>query len=127
MPENRNTDIDNLEDIKLLVDEFYGKIRKDDLLGPIFNNVIQNNWSEHLKKMYKFWQTILLGDHTYYGSPFPPHAKLPIEKKHFDQWLSLFKETVDKNFKGELANKAKWQGERMAEMFQFKISYYQHR
>lgn len=126
MSENIKTDIETIEDIKSLVNEFYAKIKKDDLLGPIFNNIIQNRWSEHLEKMYKFWQTILLGEHTYYGSPFPPHAKLPIEKKHFDQWLNLFKETVDKYFIGEVANKAKWQGERMAEMFQFKISYYQN-
>jgi len=126
MSENIKTDIGTIENIKLLVNEFYAKIRKDDLLGPIFNNVIQNRWPEHLEKMYKFWQTVLLGEHTYYGSPFPPHAKLPIEKKHFDQWLNLFKETVDKYFMGEVANKAKWQGERMAEMFQFKISYNQN-
>ncbi|MGH2622736.1 MAG: group III truncated hemoglobin [Sphingobacterium sp.] len=125
MSEKSKTDINSITDIKLLVDEFYTKIQNDELLGPIFNKVIQNHWSQHLEKMYKFWQTILLGEHTYYGSPFPPHAKLLIEKKHFDQWLGLFKETVDKHFIGELANKAKWQGERMAEMFQFKISYFQ--
>jgi|SRR5690606_39195863 len=123
MSEKSKTDINSITDIKLLVDEFYTKIQNDELLGPIFNKVIQNLWPQHLEKMYKFWQTILLGEHTYYGSPFPPHAKLPIEKKHFDRWLGLFKETVDKHFIGELANKAKWQGERMAEMFQFKISY----
>lgn len=64
-------DILTIEDVKLLVDRFYEKIRVDELLGPIFNERIQNRWPEHLEKMYRFWQTVLLGEHTYFSSPFP--------------------------------------------------------
>ncbi len=78
-------DIKNLADIQILVDTFYETIRKDQLLGPIFDGIIQDRWPEHLEKMYRFWQTVLLEEHTYYGSPFPPHAKMPIQKKHFDR------------------------------------------
>lgn len=117
------SDIRNLTDIKLLVDTFYGKIRKDNLLKDIFNERIEDRWPEHLEKMYRFWQTVLLEEHTYYGSPFPPHAKLPVDRKHFGQWVQLFYETVDELFTGEKAERAKWQGERMAEMFQTKIEY----
>lgn len=120
----KREDIQNLEDIKILVNEFYDSIRKDELLGPIFNSIIKNRWSEHLEKMYRFWQTVLLEEHTYYGSPFPPHAQMPIEKLHFDQWIKLFSNTVDNYFQGEKADKAKWQGSRMADMFLFKIEYY---
>jgi len=122
---NKKKDIENLDDIKVMVNNFYDRIREDEILGPIFNNIIQDRWLIHLEKMYKFWQTVLLEEHTYYGSPFPPHAKLPINKSHFDQWIGLFSETVDNLFEGEKAEKAKWQGSRMAEMFQFKIEYYQ--
>ncbi len=118
-------DIQHLEDIKILVDKFYDRIQRDELLGPIFNGIIQDRWPEHLEKMYRFWQTVLLEEHTYYGSPFPPHAKMPINKTHFDQWIGLFSKTVDELYEGEKAEKAKWQGERMASMFQFKIAYYQ--
>lgn len=119
-------DITILDDIKLLVDNFYGKIRQDDLLKDIFNNVIQDRWPAHLEKMYRFWQTVLLEEHTYFGSPFVPHAKLPVEKQHFDRWMQLFNQTVDEHFKGEKADRAKWQGERMAEMFLYKINYYKN-
>ena len=119
-------EITNIEDIKRLVDEFYIKVRRDELLKDIFNSVIQDRWSEHLEKMVHFWQTVLLEEHTYYGSPFIPHAQLPVEKSHFDQWLKLFNETIDEHFIGEKAKKAKWQGERMAEMFQHKIEYYKN-
>lgn len=117
-------DITTLEDIKVLVDTFYGKVREDEKLKNIFNNIIQDRWPQHLKKMYRFWQTVLLEEHTYYGSPFLPHAKLPVDKEHFDQWLMLFYATVDENFEGEKAERAKWQGQRMAEMFHSKIAYY---
>lgn len=117
-------DIQNLVDIQLLVDTFYNKIREDHLLKDIFNNKIQDRWPEHLTKMYSFWQTVLLEEHTYYGSPFVPHAKLPIDLEHFDQWLLLFTKTVDDLFEGEKAEKAKWQGNRMAQMFHSKITFY---
>ncbi|HET9054623.1 MAG TPA: group III truncated hemoglobin [Cyclobacteriaceae bacterium] len=120
------TDITTLHDIKFLVDSFYDKVRKDDLLADIFNTRIEDRWPQHLEKMYRFWQTVLLEEHTYQGSPFVPHANLPVSKEHFGQWLRLFNQTVDEHFTGEKATKAKWQGERMAEMFQLKIAYYKN-
>lgn len=117
-------EIENLDDIKFLVDTFYTKVREDDLLKDIFNQVIQNNWPEHLNKMYRFWQTVLLEEHTYSGSPFAPHAKLPVEKHHFNRWLELFSKTIAENFIGTKAKEALWRAERMAEMFHYKIEYF---
>ena len=114
----------NLEDIKTLVDSFYGKVRSDELLAPIFNERIRDNWPVHLEKMYRFWQTVLLGEHTYMGTPFPPHANLPVDKSHFEQWLKLFKETLDEQFSGEKAKEAKWRADKMAEMFLLRINYF---
>ncbi|MEK6480974.1 group III truncated hemoglobin [Catalinimonas sp. 4WD22] len=116
--------ISQLTDIKLLVDSFYAKVRDDMLLAPIFNERIGDRWPEHLEKMYKFWQTVLLAEHTYYGSPFVPHARLEVDKSHFKQWLTLFNKTVDEHFKGEKADEAKWRASKMAEMFLYKIEYY---
>lgn len=121
-----NKEIINIEDIKKLVDNFYAKVREDDILASIFNKIIGDRWSEHLEKMYRFWQTVLLNEHTYYGSPFAPHAKLPVGKEHFQRWISLFFETVDENFEGEKAKEAKWRAEKMAQMFNFKIEFYRN-
>ena len=44
-------DIVAIEDIKLMVDSFYGKIQEDAILSFIFNNRIGDRWSEHLEKM----------------------------------------------------------------------------
>ena len=122
---NNKTDIISLPDIKVLVDTFYGRIREEELLGPIFNGILKDRWPAHLEKMYRFWQTVLLEEHTYVGSPFVPHAKLPIDKIHFDTWLNTWYKTIDDLFEGKKAEEAKWRGEKMAEMFLYKILYYQ--
>lgn len=119
-------EIASIEDIQLLVNSFYEAIRNNALLGPIFNGVIQDRWSQHLEKMYRFWQTVLLEEQTYFGAPFPPHARLPIAKEHFDTWLSIWHQTIDNYFAGEKADEAKWRGDRMATMFLAKIDYYRN-
>ncbi|MDE3185640.1 MAG: group III truncated hemoglobin [Bacteroidota bacterium] len=124
---NETKEIASIDDIKKLVDTFYDKVRKDELLGPIFEERIGDHWPQHLEKLYAFWQTVLLGEHTYFGTPFPPHANLPVSGKHFQQWMKLFKETLDENFHGENAKEAKFRAAKMAEMFESKIFYYQHR
>ncbi|AYD47114.1 group III truncated hemoglobin [Arachidicoccus soli] len=114
----------SIEDIKLLVDTFYEKVRQDKLIGPIFEERIQNRWPEHLERMYRFWQTVLLDEHTYFGSPFPPHAQLPVVWEHFERWLELFNANIDEKFSGKIAEEAKWRANKMAEMFNYKIQYY---
>lgn len=117
-------DITTIEDIKLLVNTFYTKVQKDDLIGPIFNEKMQGRWPEHLETMYKFWQTILLEQHTYSGSPFPPHKHLPVDQSHFTRWIEIFTKTVDSLFIGILAEEAKMRAVTMASMFQHKIEYF---
>lgn len=116
--------IESRKEIEQMVDHFYAEVRKDDILGEIFDRIIQDRWPEHLEKMYRFWETVLLDKHSYFGSPFAPHAKLPVERRHFERWVYLFKKTIDRHFEGEKADRAKWQGERMAEMFHLKIKYF---
>ena len=120
----QNKDITTLEDIKLLVDTFYGKVQKDDFIGPIFNEKIANRWPDHLEKMYRFWQTILFSEHTYTGSPFPPHATMPIDESHFIIWVSNWTATVDGFFVGPNAEEAKKRGALMASIFNSKIEYF---
>ncbi len=118
--------ITNREEIELLVDTFYGKVQKDDLIGPIFDRVIEDRWPHHLQKMYQFWETILFEDqYTYRGRPFPPHISLGLTEEHFDRWLSLFTETLAENFEAdETTEKAQKQAQTMATLFQSKLAYF---
>jgi hemoglobin len=119
-------DISNIEDIKTLVNTFYEKVQKDDLIGPIFNEKMIGRWPEHLEKMYRFWQTLLLEEHTYSGSPFPPHKHLPVDQSHFDRWMEIFTKTVDSLFVGKLTEEAKIRAANMAYMFNYKIEYFRN-
>lgn len=121
---SNKTDIQTLEDVKTLVDQFYGKVRQDELLAPVFEERIQDRWPVHLAKMYQFWQTILLGENTYKGRPFPPHATLDVNETHFNRWVALFKGTIDEYFEGEKAEEAKWRADKMSELFQIKRSHF---
>lgn len=109
------------EDIKLLVDSFYAKVRVDPLIGPIFNDVAQVNWDEHLPKLYGFWGDLLLGTDVYRGRPFPPHMSLGLNLDHFERWLRLFLGTVDQHFTGLKAEEAKHRALRIARNFSLNL------
>ena len=115
-------DIQSEGDIKQLVDEFYRRVRKDDLIGPIFNTVIGDDWSHHLPIMYRFWSSILLGANTYHGNPLSVHFKLDISAEHFERWLSYFEPTVDDLFEGEVAEEAKKRARSIAFIMNSKLS-----
>lgn len=113
-------DIEGLDDIILFVNQFYNKVQQDDLIGPIFNEVIQD-WEPHLQKMYAFWNAVLFGVPGFTGNPFARHAPLPIEAKHFERWIQLFYQTIDTLFEGETAENTKKRAETMAIMFLSKL------
>src|SRR5687767_6950771 len=110
-------DLSTAEDIRTLVDSFYDKVNRDELLAPIFNEVTGVNWAEHLPTMYRFWESMLFGAGTYQGAPFPKHAVLPVQKEHFARWLALFVETVDSHFQGPKAEEAKGRAASIADTF----------
>lgn len=104
-------DIESFEDVKLLIDTFYTKVRADDIIGYIFNDIAHVDWEKHLPKMYAFWEFLLLGKDAYQGNPLEVHRRLgektKLEEAHFDQWVKLFTSTVDELFHGRNAEEAK--------------------
>lgn len=118
-------DIETIEDIELLVNTFYDRVKQDDTIGFFFNDVAKTNWAEHLPKMYQFWRALLFMDTKFEGNPMGAHipinAKVPMEEHHFDHWLKLWKGTVDDLFEGEIANDAKMKAQNIAKMMAFKM------
>lgn len=121
-------EIENREDIELLVNEFYAKVQKDELIGYIFEDVAKVNWQEHLPKMYDFWETILFTVPKYRGNPMHAHKRVDemerIEKVHFDRWVALFVETLDTYFKGDRAEMAQRVAESNSSIILNKLKYY---
>ncbi len=114
-------DISGLDDIKLLVDEFYDKVALDDLLAPIFNFRLSSHWEPHLEKMYCFWNAALFSVAGYSGNPFMKHATMQLDEQHFNRWLDLFNETVLTHFEGPVAEDARNRALIMANMFREKL------
>jgi hemoglobin len=112
------TDIVDRQDIETLVDRFYERVQANTLLAPVFSHV---DWPKHLPVMYNFWSSMLLGELSYRGNPFEKHIHLNIGPEHFEQWLKLFRETVDQHFVGSNAEEIKQRAESIAGIFQHKL------
>ena len=77
-----------------LVETFYGRIRDDDLLGPIFAERIAD-WPKHLARMKAFWRSVLHNSGEFSGNPMLKHLAIPgLELRHFAHWLDLFYQTL---------------------------------
>lgn len=103
-------DLDSPEDITEMVRRFYADVAMDDLLGPVFNDVAQVDWSAHLPRLAAFWSRALLGQPGYSGNPFQAHARVhqqqPFTPAMFERWLSLFEETLELGWVGPNADRA---------------------
>lgn len=103
-------DLDSPEQIAELVRRFYADVATDDLLGPMFEEVAQVDWAEHLPKLTAFWCRALLGIEGYSGNPFRAHALVhdqrPFTPAHFQRWLDLFFETVQSGWEGPRVERA---------------------
>lgn len=119
-------DIKTREDIFLLVSSFYGKIRKDKVLGPFFSNAIKN-WDEHLDRLTTFWESSLFLKTKYLGNPLEAHTKVDAENDnritelHFGLWLNLWFQTIDELFEGDYAENAKHRARKMGTFLYLKI------
>jgi hemoglobin len=118
-------DIENRIDIELLVNEFYAKVKKDEVIGYIFTDVAKVNWEKHLPRMYDFWENTLFYTGTYEGNPMELHKHLhrvmPLKVEHFAQWNRLFLSTVDELYEGANAILAKQRAISISTVMQIKI------
>lgn len=117
--------LESREDIELLVNSFYNKVVKDETIGFFFKDVIKVDWDKHLPKMYSFWESILFGQMSYKGNPmavhFPINQMEAMEKKHFEKWLELWKQTIEENFTGQNASMAIAKSENIANLMAYKM------
>ena len=118
-------DIERREDLELLLENFYEKVFKDDLISHFFIEVVPLNLEEHLPVITDFWESVLLGGKDYRRNVMQLHldisAKSKIEKEHLDRWVKIFTETVDELFEGPKATLAKQRAASIATMMNIKI------
>lgn len=118
------TDISTRTDIERLVDAFYEKIKTDQTIGYLFNEVAKVDWQKHLPVMYDFWENILFSAGNYNGNPMVKHKELharsTMNTTHFAKWLYLFSATVDEIFIGEKAEEIKERARNIAAAMMYK-------
>lgn len=111
-------DLDSRDQIATMVRRFYADVAQDDRLGPIFNDVAQVDWPEHLEKLTDFWCRILLHEPGYSGNPLAKHeavhARHRFAPADFERWLSLFRDTLHSGWRGPLAEQAAAFADRVA-------------
>lgn len=104
-------DLDSPDQIAEMVRRFYADVAQDDLLGPMFEDVAQVDWAEHLPKLTAFWCRVVFGIQGYSGNPFRAHrdihVQVPFTAAHFVRWLELFHDTVDTGWVGPNAERVK--------------------
>ena len=118
-------DIRNRDDIAFLVRSFYEKVKQNEKIGYIFNDVAKVDWEHHLPIMYDFWENVLFQTGTYARNAIAVHKQLhrltPLNRDHFEEWLQLWKETVDELFAGDNAELVKQRATSIATVMQISI------
>lgn len=118
-------DIESRKDIEKLIVDFYIKVRADEVIGFIFNDVVKMDWEHHTQIIVDFWETIILDNPVYKNNAMEKHYdlnnKLPLTAEHFERWLSLFTTTVDEYFLGTRADIAKTRAKSIAAVMRFKM------
>ncbi|HEX6495969.1 MAG TPA: group III truncated hemoglobin [Acidobacteriaceae bacterium] len=114
------------EQIAVLVDTFYARVRQDATLGPVFERVVGDAWEPHLEKMRAFWSSLVLARGRYKGNPMMAHLQLlpRIGAQHFERWLSLWRQTTAELFPQQVAANFVWRAENMAERVLASIDQY---
>ena len=80
--------------ISQLVEQFYGAIRADEMLGPIFGAKV-SDWPHHLARMKDFWASIMLQSGRFSGNPMRKHIAIGgLDEAHFARWQSLWDQTL---------------------------------
>ena len=119
-------DISSRTDINNLLVAFYEKVKKDETIGFIFTDVAKVDWEQHIPIIVDFWETILLDNPVYKKNAMEVHyalnKKLPLQKEHFEKWLTLFFSTIDELYEGKTALLAKTRAKAIADVMFLKMN-----
>jgi hemoglobin len=116
------------ESLKRLVDSFYDRVRRDPLIGPVFNAAIAD-WPDHLAKLQAFWSSVMLTSGRYKGRPLPAHIKHAdsISSESFERWLAIWRETTSEYFDAQSASALQDKAGRIAESLALGIAFHRDR
>jgi hemoglobin len=82
--------------VRDVVLSFYARVRRDEVLGPLFEDAIGVDWDAHIERIVRFWLTATRLERSYDGGEFMrAHMKhRSIRVEHIPRWLALFEATL---------------------------------
>lgn len=112
------------DDIARLVPRFYARVRVDAVLGPIFEDRI-DDWPRHLSKLEAFWSSVMLTSGRYKGQPMVAHLRHAehMTADNFRRWLSLWTEVTEEVLGPALASEFQSKAARIAESLQLGVQF----
>ncbi len=91
------------DQINAQVAAFYARVRKDTVLGPVFNTHV-TDWPAHEEKIAAFWRNAILFERSYDGNPQRVHIGRPdVRPEMFAHWLDLFEAVAAQTLPPETA------------------------
>ena len=121
------TDIRNREDLVQMLNAFYLKAFKDELIGRFFTEVVPLDLDTHIPVIADFWESVVFGARGYRKNVMEVHRHIhhlsAIQKEHLDRWVKLFSETVDELFEGDKATLMKQRARSIATLMDIKLNH----
>ena len=91
-------------EIDRVVATFYGMVRDDPSLGPVFATHVAD-WPTHEAKIARFWRNAILFERGYDGNPMQIHmAAGNVRPPQFAIWLDLFDQVLHAELPNETAD-----------------------
>lgn len=102
--------------LERLIPHFYGLVRADPLLGPVFDDAV-GNWPAHLETLISFWSSVMLASGRYKGNPMAAHMQhaARITPEMFERWLMLWTRATAEIVPPEIAHALQSKAARIAE------------
>ena len=102
--------------LERLVTLFYGRVRRDPLLAPVFEPAIAD-WDAHAAKLVDFWHSVMLTSGRYKGPMMASHLRhrARIAPAHVARWLELWREATAEALPPAQAEALRRKAERIAE------------
>ena len=116
------------QDFARVIPAFYARVRDDEILGPIFNNAIQD-WPHHLEKLQAFWSSVMTASGRYKGQPMVAHLRhvADMTGDNFGRWLLLWGETTSDLLGAEAADAMQHKAMKIAESLQLGVQFHRYR
>ncbi|WP_019832637.1 DUF1971 domain-containing protein [Sphingomonas sp. PR090111-T3T-6A] len=102
-----------------LMDRFYGRVREDAELGPVFNSIVED-WPDHLERLAAFWSSVMLTTGRYKGNPMMKHLIHAdrLKPELFQRWLAIWERTTAEMLPPEAAAAMQAKAQRISENLQ---------